>query len=192
MQTARCLTNLQFTGNRFAVIIFFFWRCSCDGGVEVATAAWHPARLWFFTFREFLVASIFTCVAAVLTSNTASAQGPGDYGFLPFGFYQPYGARYGNSIRTPPYFTTNPPVYYGARHARPYGISPFASPPLVTAGQNYESRLRSQFKQPQVPTPQPICNPCVSHSASVKRVAPKLGIVRTNPFIESSELIAKK
>lgn len=142
--------------------------------------------------KRFLVASIVTCVAAVLSSNTASAQNPGDYGFLPFGFYQPYGARYGTSIRTPPYFATNPPVYYGARHARPYGLSPFASPPLVTASPDYKSRLRTQFLQPQVPTPQPLCNPCVSQSSSVNKLEPALGVVRNNPFVESTDLIAQK
>jgi hypothetical protein len=125
--------------------------------------------------------------ATVLTSDTASAQRPGSYSFLPFGFYQPYGAFYGNSLRTPPHFSLNPPVYYGARHSRPYGASPFASPPLVTAGQNFQTRLRTQFEQPRVPTPGPYlrsepCNPCVSYSNVVKPPR-KIGLVRTNPFV---------
>ena len=141
--------------------------------------------------KRFLAASIFALVAAVLSSGTASAQNPGGYGFLPFGFYQPYGASYGTTIRTPPYFATNPPVYYGARHARPYGLSPFASPPLVSAAPNYESRLRTQFLQPRVPTPQPICNPHIIQSSSAVKLESKLGVVRTNPFVETVDQIAK-
>lgn len=148
--------------------------------------------------KRLLVSCCVAIFAAVSTSDTASAQGPGSYSFLPFGFYQPYGAYYGTSLRTPPYFALSPPVYYGARHARPYGLSPFASPPLVSAGENYESRLRSQFMQPQVPTPSPAtrglqqCNPCVSHSKVVKPtyVAVKVGEVRTNPFVDAKDMVA--
>ena len=112
--------------------------------------------------EEVIGCSLLALAAVVLTSDSASAQipGPGPFGFLPFGFYQPYGATYGNSIRTPPYFATNPPVYYGARHSRPYGLSPFAAPPMVVPGDRYRSRLRTQFLQPRVPTPEPMCNPC--------------------------------
>jgi hypothetical protein len=146
--------------------------------------------------KRILVLSCLTIAAALTGSDSAQAQGPGSYSFLPFGFYQPYGAHYGTSIRTPPYFTTNPPVYYGARHARPYGLSPFASPPLLQAGDDYESRLREQFLQPQIPTPgpsfeSPSCNPCVTHSLSAV-VPSRVGQVRSNPFVEPVELVAKK
>lgn len=148
--------------------------------------------------NRLFVASLLTFAAVMTTTDTASAQqGFGNLGFLPYGFYQPYGARYGTSIRTPPYFATNPPVYYGARHSRPYGVSPFASPPVVSAGQNYNSRLRTQFDQPRVPTPEPRCNPCVIQSASNRlEVSPqqmaRIGEVRTNPFVEPSVKIAQK
>lgn len=144
-----------------------------------------------------LIATLFVLAAAVLSADSASAQYPANAGFLPFGFYQPFGATYSSSIRTPPYFATNPPVYYGSRHARPYGLSPFASPPLLSPGSNYKSRLRSQFLQPVVPTPQPLSNPCVSHGKPAPKLAvseqPKeveIGAVRTNPFV--GERLAKK
>lgn len=73
--------------------------------------------------------------------SEASAQGGIGFGFQPFGFYQPYGAQYRSSIPNPPYFATNPPVYYGTRHFRPYGVSPFASPPVVSAGNDYRSQV---------------------------------------------------
>mgnify|MGYP001819289948 CR=1 FL=1 len=146
--------------------------------------------------NRILVVFCLALAASAVTADRAAAQGPGAYSFLPFGFYQPYGASYNNAIRTPPYFTTNPPVYYGARHARPYGLSPFASPPLVRAADDYESRLRSQFLQPQIPTPgpysapSPSCNPCVSYSLSA--ITPvSIGKVQTNPFVETTDLVAQ-
>src|SRR6056297_2862504 len=107
--------------------------------------------------KRFLLVCTVAMAAVACWSSMASAQYPaaGGLGFFPYGFYQPYGARYSNTIRTPPYFATNPPVYYGARHARPYGLSPFASPPLVQADQGYRSRLRTEFLEPTVPTPVP-------------------------------------
>jgi hypothetical protein len=150
--------------------------------------------------KNSLLASLLALAAAALSVNTAEAQFPAPYGFLPWGFYQPFGAHYSNSIRTPPYFATNPPVYYGARHARPYGLSPFASPPLLVPGDDYKSRMRPEFLQPRVPTPQPLCNPCVSHSKAVKpsselavaAVSFEIGPVRHNPFVESDDRIAQK
>ncbi|PAY18209.1 hypothetical protein CKO51_17585 [Rhodopirellula sp. SM50] len=126
-------------------------------------------------------------------SDAASAAHPAGYPFFPYGFYQPYGAQYGSSLQTPPYFALNPPVYYGARHARPYGISPFASPPVVSAGPGYRGRLRSDFYlppsefQPTEPAPCTL-NPCVSQGVQ-KPV--KVGVVRTNPFVAETQLVKK-
>jgi hypothetical protein len=138
-----------------------------------------------------LVVFVFVFVATAFRPDAASAQNPGMYGFMPFGFYQPYGARYQTSIRTPPYFSTNPPVYYGARHARPYGLSPFASPPQVSAGKSYNGRLRTQFSQPQVPTPQPLGNPCVSQSKTMKSSKSKTGVVRYNPYVKIDDQLVR-
>lgn len=141
--------------------------------------------------NRLIVACLFLLVASLIKTDTASAQFPNYYGFLPYGFYQPYGARYGTSVSTPPYFSLNPPVYYGARHARPYGLSPFASPPQVYADKDYKSRLRTQFKEPLVPTPgpapltQPPCNHCLSHSSTIQPPAPSAGVVRFNPYVKS-------
>ena len=41
----------------------------------------------------------------------------------------------------PPYFALHPPVYYGIRYTRPYGVSPFASAPqLQTPRQGYAAQ----------------------------------------------------
>ncbi len=140
--------------------------------------------------KRFLVVAFLAVSAISVTSEKASAQYPANLGYLPFGFYQPYGAHYGTSLRTPPYFATNPPVYYGARHARPYGISPFASPPMVQPGEGYRSRLRSKFSVPPVGTSDPLCNPCISHSKSIGKSSTKvaaIGSIRTNPFVDQVE-----
>ena len=144
------------------------------------------------------LASLALVFAGCLSSdsNTAQAQGfggNGNLGFLPYGFYQPYGARYSSGIRTPPYFATNPPVYYGARHSRPYGISPFASPPVVGPGAGFHSRLSSGT------APQPISgpvlpNPCISTRAdqpSDNEVAKK-GEIQLNPFVDNIDRVARK
>ena len=145
--------------------------------------------------KRLAVLTLLALAAAVLTSDTASAQ-HANLGFLPYGFYQPYGARYKNNIPNPPYFSMNPPVYYGARHSRPYGVSPFASPPVVNAGQNYESRLQVPVDQPRVPTPapgmrSPTCNPCVTYSSVVAPPAVKRGVVRSNPFVTQADQLAQ-
>jgi len=137
--------------------------------------------------KRLFVASVVALAAAILASDTANAQQPIGYPFFPFGFYQPYGARYGNSLATPPYFALNPPVYYGARYSRPYGISPFASPPVVSAPDGFEGRLRTNFYEPPRQTPAPICNPCISKSSFVAPTFATAGPVRQNPFFEPFE-----
>ncbi len=101
-------------------------------------------------------------------------------GFLPFGFYQPYGVRYSTSVRTPPYFALNPPVYYGSRYARPYGDSPFASPPLLTAPADYQVQRAAAFAPPLVPAIGPVrCNPYV-----VSEIVPEATAAEPQPAEE--------
>lgn len=153
--------------------------------------------------KRFLLAAGLTIATAIAGSSDASAQfGVGNFGFAPFGFYQPFGARYSTSIRTPPYFATNPPVYYGARYARPYGLSPFAAPPQLQAGPDYRGRLRTDFLEPVQPTPgytpryhvplqdTPLCNPYI-HGSKASVSSEMIGQVQTNPFVEPADRIAK-
>ncbi len=96
----------------------------------------------------------------VMADSARAYNGAGtSLGFMPFGFYQPYGIRYSTSVRTPPHFAVNPPVYYGSRYARPYGASPFASPPLLTAPAGYQAQPIAAFARPIGPQ---ICNPYCS------------------------------
>ncbi len=149
--------------------------------------------------KRLAVASLIALAVAVFASDTARAGHPAGIGypFYPFGFYQPYGARIGSSLPTPPYFSMNPPVYYGARYARPYGMSPFASPPVVTAPGGYEGRLQHQFQAPPTKLFPPRCNPYLCKSSESTNpyvdkstvVAPvaKVGAVRENPFFQPPE-----
>jgi len=143
--------------------------------------------------KRFVLALAAVAVIGVAGAPTAAAGHPGAYPFFPFGFYQPYGANYANTTPTPPYFALNPPVYYGARYARPYGMSPFAAPPMVETPAGYRGRLRTDFYLPPMATPQPpappSCNPCVSHSASKPTV--KVGQVQTNPFVTENQLVKR-
>ena len=143
------------------------------------------------------IALVVAALAAIAFGGAekASAGHPAGYPFFPFGFYQPYGAQYGTSLQTPPYFALNPPVYYGARHARPYGMSPFASPPMVSPAGNYRGRLATDFHLPESEFEMParpclsnpcVSNPCVSCSATAQPV--KKGVVRTNPFVTDAKL----
>jgi hypothetical protein len=137
-----------------------------------------------------------TSTASAFGPNGGAGQGGFGFPFVPFGFYQPYGAHYGTSLRTPPYFATNPPVYYGARYARPYGLSPFAAPPMMDAPADYRGRLAEQFVRPPVNNPY-LSEECGSGCAQSNRVnefqvageaaAPlkKMGTIQLNPFVDS-------
>jgi len=158
-----------------------------------------PARM-----LPMLAAVVAVCAAGLLNDRSASAQGLGAAGFQPFGFYQPYGVRYRSSTATPPYFALNPPVYYGTRHFRPYGISPFATPPQVSAPAGYQGQAGSsgvRSRTYQGPTSNPfICSTCDNGSSektetvsansawtgetlAAKRTF-QPGKVQTNPFVE--------
>lgn len=139
--------------------------------------------------KRFVLAVAAVAVIAIGGTENASATQPTGYPFFPFGFYQPYGAQYRNAMPTPPYFSLNPPVYYGARHARPYGMSPFASPPMVSPAENYRGRLRTDFYLPEVMPTAPAdgaCSSCVSRAAPRKPA--KIGLVQNNPFMSESQL----
>lgn len=161
-----------------------------DRGDLSINSSRHESSL--YTMKRIALAVAAIAAIAFGASDQASAAHPMGYPFFPFGFYQPYGAQYGASMPTPPYFALNPPVYYGARHARPYGMSPFASPPVVSPSSDYRGRLRSDFYLPEseyqmtepLPAPCPV-NPCVS--TGVQRPA-KLGVVRTNPFVTDAQV----
>lgn len=135
--------------------------------------------------------------AAFLVGSNCSANDGFAYSAFGLGIYQPYGIRYSTSVRTPPYFAVNPPVYYGQRHYRPYGASPFASLPLVQAGNGYRTRAAGESASPSLSVPHPSAahlNPfCKTENAesigpkvvSVEQVERRDAIVKTNPYAGS-------
>lgn len=160
-----------------------------------------------------LFAGILTVsLVGLLSNQAASAQGLGAYGFQPYGFYQPYGVRYRSSTATPPYFALNPPVYYGTRHFRPYGISPFAAPPQVSAPAGYEGQAGASGVRSgsyHGPTGNPfICQSCdngastdATQSVAKRNVTEasltanrpfEPGKVKTNPFVQEETHFARR
>lgn len=165
---------------------------SQSGSVRVVTT--HDTNVKVLLMKRLLLVAVFAFVAAICTSENASAQQPFGFGFQPFGFYQPYGAQFDTRLRTPPYFALNPPVYYGSRYTRPYGASPFAAPPHVRSPASYQSQLAPQFQSTQRRATV-ISNPYIIHSAAVKaagNTVVRKGKVQTNPFIEESNYLAAK
>jgi hypothetical protein len=120
----------------------------------------------------------------VLPAVSAQAQNPGGY----FGFYQPYGLRTDTLTPTPPYFAIHPPVYYGQRYSRPYGISPFPAMPELGVPADYKAIRRSDpIALPQL---NPHCQQCTTKAADVESGTVAEGSIQTNPFVESTVRMA--
>lgn len=146
-----------------------------------------------------ILLSALALAASLVIGSQANANDGFAYSGFPFGFgiYQPYGIRYSTSVRTPPYFAVNPPVYYGQRHYRPYGASPFASLPLVEAGAGYRTRPASHGALPSLSVPHPSSarlNPfCLNENVggkgpklvSVEEASRQTAAERMNPFVGS-------
>lgn len=147
-----------------------------------------------------LIAVLLTIICLQGLSVKASAEQVAVPGVFPFGFYQPYGVSYGNSIRTPPYFATNPPVYYGARYTRPYGLSPFAAPPQLTSPAEYHGKVDTTTTEVQLPesASQKTTvaslrgNQAVNATAADDRWVGGIGPVRSNPFASTSKVLVKQ
>lgn len=137
---------------------------------------------------------LFACAAIVALSSAAtevSAQSPAPYAHGSLGFFNPYSFPASGSVRTPPYFSVHPPVYYSTRHARPYGMSPFAAPPMVTPGANYRGRQAAEFT-PKTTQPSS-CSHCGGTIEAHPHVPSEpagfaIGEIQRNPFATSTQL----
>ncbi|MCA9192597.1 MAG: hypothetical protein KDB03_12570 [Planctomycetales bacterium] len=89
------------------------------------------------------------------------------YGYRGFNFSAP---AYGP---TPPYFALHPPVYYGARYTRPYGVSPYAAWPQLQANPSYAPR-------PAVDQTRLLANPYCSTEGNV---VPSSGPANSGPLV---------
>ncbi|MEM1228775.1 MAG: hypothetical protein AAGJ40_24080 [Planctomycetota bacterium] len=148
--------------------------------------------------RPLVLGFTISVALATVASSDAHAHGFAPFGFQGFGFYQPYGITYRSSVPTPPYFAINPPVYYGTRHYRPYGTSPFASPPVRTAPTPYEATPGGPANRRgyQGPVSNPfICrsesDTATNRTAKTRRPADSAqftsGRVQENPFVDPSQ-----
>ncbi len=93
-------------------------------------------------------------------------------------------ASYNSNI---PYFSLHPPVYYGQRFARPYGVSPFATWPQVQASSAYAP-------QPHVDRAHIIDNPYCGDAACgvsgvseqvITQAAPAQPLEIDNPYFQA-------
>lgn len=85
---------------------------------------------------KFYKQSLLCVIAMATTAGTASAQwGGGMGGYNGYGAYNSYAIT--SYVHAPPYFALHPPVYYGKRYTRPYGVSPFAAPPQLQTNASY-------------------------------------------------------
>jgi len=91
-------------------------------------------------------------LALAFANPTSKAQDP--YGFQ-LGYTLGYQNSFQNRLPAPPYFSVFPPVYYGKRHERPYGDSPYASFPQLSSTRDYHPvpkdapvRIRSVWNPP--------------------------------------------
>lgn len=87
---------------------------------------------------------LLPCLIVVALAAGAKA----DCGGLGFGYpngfgggFSNYGAQSYNNF-TPPYFALHPPVYYGQRFSRPYGVSPYAVGPQLQTNPEYAPSRR--------------------------------------------------
>lgn len=135
--------------------------------------------------RSSITASMFLLFATLAMPTSANDWPP--FGF--FGNYQPYGLQSRSSVATPPYFSVHPPVYYGSRHTRPYGMSPFAMYPQVAAPNTYQGRLDSDFVTPTRTNPYCETLPAPSNIMSAGKKQRTNGLVRNNPFVEKSDAV---
>jgi hypothetical protein len=96
-----------------------------------------------------------------------------------------YGLRSSTFVPSPPYFSVFPPVYYGQRYSRPYGISPFPADGYVAVPPSYKG-------VPGARTIKPIMNPyCADCTASIQDHSTKLvGRVEVNPYAEGTIKLA--
>lgn len=163
--------------------------------------------------RNLLICSmVLACASAAQAGGYGGQYGGfygGGYGGCNGGFYGGLGLGYGYPFVTSaqacaprvPYFALHPPVYYGQRYTRPYGASPFASPPMLQANSNYAPAPHVD-RAPPGPTAVVVMNPHYQKVESVRPeevvsgkaapqqvvVAPVKPLVVENPYYRSPEV----
>lgn len=117
-----------------------------------------------------------------------AAPARADYGDLGLAYLFGYGGFAASGPRSyvpsPPYFALHPPVYYGQRYSRPYGVSPFASWPQLQPAQSYAPRPANWPAAPAtcLHCAQPIAE--TVHADGIVEVAPAEPLEIENPYFQ--------
>jgi hypothetical protein len=142
--------------------------------------------------RRFALLVLLTTSVISIRAQSVQAHDPA-FGFM-FGYSLGQASQFQNRLPAPPYFAVYPPVYYGARYARPYGESPFASWPLLTAGDDYRPRPAQTpvtFTNPHASGSAP-CTRCAQPTAEASDVTAGKFVTMDNPFVTASSTLAAK
>jgi hypothetical protein len=122
----------------------------------------------------------------LLLSCAFSSPAKGDGNNLGLAYLYGYGGLGGIGWQSytpaPPYFALHPPVYYGQRFTRPYGVSPFAAWPQLQPNAAYAPQAHVE-RAPAIRS-ETICNPYVPADAAT---APVTGVV-TSAAVKPLEL----
>jgi hypothetical protein len=140
--------------------------------------------------RRLCVSALFTGILFANTGRSVQAYEPG-FSFA-FGYSLGQANQFRNRLPAPPYFAVHPPVYYGERHERPYGESPYASWPMLQANSDYAVRPKQspvQFVNPHVHSESP-CGSCGQPAAGTEPIQQGKMVTIVNPFVVSSDSIA--
>ena len=140
--------------------------------------------------RRFCLSALFASIWFAGSGRPAQAFEPG-FSFA-FGYSLGQANQFRNRLPAPPYFAVYPPVYYGQRHERPYGESPYASWPMLQSNEDYTARPKQspvQFVNPHVPS----TTPCTSCGHPLTEAAPAVTgkmVTIDNPYVVSGTSVA--
>jgi len=137
------------------------------------------------------------CLSALFASTLFAGAGRSVQAYEPgisfaFGYSLGQANQFRNRLPAPPYFSVYPPVYYGERHERPYGESPYASWPLLQSSSDYSARPKQspvQFVNPHV-NPATPCVSCGQPTANVEPVEQGKMVMIENPYVISVGSVA--
>ncbi len=141
--------------------------------------------------HRFCLSTLF--VASILFAGAGRSVQAYEPGFsFAFGYSLGQANQFRNRLPAPPYFSVYPPVYYGERHERPYGESPYASWPLLQASSDYSARPKQapiQFVNPHVPSATP-CASCGQPVATLEPIEQGKMVTIENPYVMSASAVA--
>ncbi len=140
--------------------------------------------------RRLCLSAMFASILFAGSGQVVQAYEPGIS--FAFGYSLGQANQFRNRLPAPPYFSVYPPVYYGQRHERPYGESPYASWPLLQSSSDYSvqpKRSPVQFVNPHVSTPTP-CASCQQPTAQMNSIEQGKMVTIENPYVISAGSVA--